>query len=127
MSGEERVDPPGGASGTPDREVPGGAVVRIRIGLPGHLRQLAGVSGEVSIAWEGGDVPTYGVLVDAIEARFPALRGTIRDPATGRRRPFIRFFAGGEDFSNEGMAAPLPEAVLCGVEVLRVVGAMAGG
>jgi hypothetical protein len=85
------------------------------------------VSGEVSLAWERAGVLTFGVVVDAIEARFPALRGTIRDPATGRRRPFVRFFAAGEDFSNDGMTAPLPPAVVSGAEVLRVVGAMAGG
>ncbi len=127
MSGEARVDPPGGGSGTRDQEAAGSGVLTIRVALPGHLRQLAGVAGEVSLAWEGSDAPTYGGVVDAVEARFPALRGTIRDPATGRRRPFVRFFAAGEDFSNDGMTAPLPPAVVSGAEVLRVVGAMAGG
>jgi len=118
---------PGGEGETSGGESAGGVRVTVRVGLPGHLRQLAGVAGEVSLAWGEPAVVTYGTVVDAIEERFPALRGTIRDPATGTRRPFVRFFAGGEDLSNEGMAAPLPPAVASGAEVLRVVGAMAGG
>lgn len=105
----------------------GGRGATVRVGLPGHLRQLAGVSGEVALEVLGPAVPSYGAVVDALEERYPVLRGTLRDPATGQRRPFVRFFAGGEDFSNEGMGAPVPSPVASGVEVLRVVGAMAGG
>lgn len=97
----------------------------IRVVLPLHLRRLAGVDGEVLF-----DVPgavTRDAILDALEARHPALRGTIRDHATRRRRPFIRFFACQRDLSHDPPDAPLPDAVARGVEPFLVVGAMAGG
>lgn len=97
----------------------------IRVALPAHLRHLAGVSGEVTL-----DVPapvTLGGTIDALEASYPVLRGTIRDYATGRRRAFVRFFACQTDLSHEAMDSPLPRAVLTGSEPLLVVGAVAGG
>jgi molybdopterin converting factor small subunit len=97
----------------------------IRVVLPAHLKTLAGVDGEVRLEL-AGPVTTAAVL-DALEARFPALGGTIRDRATGRRRPFIRFFAGEEDLSHEPADAALPPAVAAGAEPLCIVGAMAGG
>ncbi|HUF34217.1 MAG TPA: MoaD/ThiS family protein [Acidimicrobiales bacterium] len=97
----------------------------IRVVLPAHLRHLADVVGEVQLELDG-PATQRGVL-DALEARFPALRGTMRDGETGHRRPFIRFFAGEEDLSHEGPDAPLPEAVVGGTEVFYVVGAIAGG
>ncbi len=97
----------------------------IRIVLPAHLRTLAQVQGEVQLDVEGA-VTQRGVL-DALEARFPVLRGTIRDSATQRRRAFVRFFACEEDLSHEPPDAPLPEAVAAGTEPFLVVGAMAGG
>lgn len=102
----------------------------IRVVLPQHLRNLAGVSGEVRLALDGGGGTgpvTQRRLIDALEAGYPALQGTIRDPATMRRRPFVRFFAGGEDLSHDPPDAPLPPAVTAGAEALHVVGAMAGG
>jgi molybdopterin synthase sulfur carrier subunit len=103
--------------------------VMIRVELPAHLRTLAGVSGEVrlDIAADGLDVVTIGDALDALEARYPVLRGTIRDHRTGRRRAFVRFFACKEDLSHEAADHPLPEAVVTGSEPLLVVGAMAGG
>jgi molybdopterin synthase sulfur carrier subunit len=97
----------------------------IRVHLPAHLRKLAGVDGEVEFDLDGA--PTQRALVDAIEARFPMLRGTIRDPATQRRRPFVRFFACQEDLSHEPPDSRLPDAVVSGAEPFLVVGAMAGG
>ena len=97
----------------------------IRIVLPQHLRTLAGVGGEVALAVSG--TPTLATVLDALEERFPMLRGTIRDHATGRRRPLVRFFACGEDLSHERPAAPLPGAVASGKEPLYIVGAIAGG
>ena len=97
----------------------------IRVALPYHLRNLAGAAGEVEL--EAVDPPTLGAVLDALEARHPILRGTIRDHATLRRRPMIRFFACREDLSFEPPDAPLPEAVADGSEPLRIVGAMAGG
>lgn len=97
----------------------------IRVVLPYHLRNLARVDGEVSLSVEGQ--ATQGVVLDALEAAYPVLRGTIRDQATRRRRPFIRFFACGQDLSHEAADAPLPEPVASGVEPFWVVGAMAGG
>jgi hypothetical protein len=97
----------------------------IRIELPMHLRMLAKVDGEVTI-----DVPgrvTQRSVLDALEASYPVLRGTIRDHVTLRRRPFVRFFACQEDLSHELPDAPLPDAVASGAEPLLVVGAMAGG
>jgi len=101
----------------------------IRVELPAHLRTLAGVSGEVTLEL-GPDAPgvvTLGDALDALEARYPVLRGTIRDHHTGRRRAFVRFFACKEDLSHEQADFPLPEPVVAGSEPLLVVGAMAGG
>ncbi len=97
----------------------------IRVLLPAHLRTLARVDGEVTLDVRG-DETLRGVL-DAIEANYPVLRGTIRDQVTARRRPFIRFFACEEDLSHEPADVPLPDAVVSGVEPFLVVGAMAGG
>jgi sulfur-carrier protein len=97
----------------------------IRVLLPAHLRQLAQCDREVSLS-VGSEVTQRSVL-DALESQFPALRGTLRDPGTGERRPFIRFFASEQDLSHQPPDAPLPEAVAAGKEPLLVVGAMAGG
>lgn len=97
----------------------------IRVVLPHHLRTLAGVTSEVTVDLEGP--ATQAAVVDALEAAYPPLCGTIRDPATMRRRPFVRFFAAGEDLSHEAPDAPLPPAVQSGAEALHVVGAIAGG
>jgi molybdopterin converting factor small subunit len=97
----------------------------IRIVLPAHLRTLAGVGGEVEV--EVRPPVTQRSVLDALEARYPMLRGTIRDHLTGQRRPFVRFFACGEDLSHEPPDAPLPEAVASGSEALLLVGAIAGG
>jgi sulfur-carrier protein len=96
----------------------------IRVVLPAHLRALAGVSGEVLLDVEAG---TQQGVLDALESRHPTLRGTVRDPVTGRRRAFVRFFACREDLSHERPDAPLPDAVVRGDEPFLVVGAMAGG
>jgi hypothetical protein len=93
--------------------------------LPAHLRTLAGVAGEVTLPVEGP--VTQRSVLDALEARYPMLRGTIRDHGTQRRRPFVRFFACQEDLSHEPPDAPLPEAVATGAEPFLIVGAMAGG
>ena len=97
----------------------------IRVVLPAHLRTLARVDGEVKLD-VAGPVTQRSVL-DALEARYPMLRGTIRDQATQQRRAFLRFFACEEDLSNEPLDAPLPERVATGAEPYLVVGAMAGG
>jgi hypothetical protein len=97
----------------------------IRVVLPAHLKTLAGVDGELELDVTG-PVTTEAVL-GALEARFPALGGTIRDRSTGRRRPFIRFFAGEDDLSHDPADAPLPPAVVEGKEAFCIVGAMAGG
>ena len=97
----------------------------IRVVLPAHLRTLARVNDEVSLEVEGR--ATLASVLDALEARYPVLRGTIRDHDTHKRRAFVRFFACEEDFSHETPDTPLPEAVLTGAEPLLVVGAMAGG
>lgn len=97
----------------------------VRVVLPAHLRKLARVDGEVAL--EVADEPTLCSVLDALETRFPALRGTIRDHRTQRRRPFVRFFACEQDLSHEPPEAPLPEPVAAGAEPLLVVGAMAGG
>lgn len=97
----------------------------IRVLLPQHLRTLAKVDGEVSIAVEGP--VTQCSLLDAIEARYPVLCGAIRDHGSKKRRPLLRFFACEEDLSNEPPDAPLPEAVVSGKEPYLIVGAMAGG
>jgi sulfur-carrier protein len=97
----------------------------IRVVLPAHLRNLARVEGEVTLD-VAGEVTQRAVL-DALEARYPVLCGTIRDHVTHRRRAFVRFYACQEDLSNESPDAPLPAAVAMGAEPYRVVGAMAGG
>jgi len=97
----------------------------IRVVLPAHLRTLAQVQGEVELDVQGA--PTQRSVIDALEARYPALRGTIRDTTTQRRRPFVRFFACEEDLSHDPPDVPLPDAVATGVQPLFVVGAMAGG
>jgi hypothetical protein len=97
----------------------------LRIIIPYHLKNLAGISGEVQL-----DVSapiTLRAALDALEARYPMLRGTIRDHATGKRRDFIRFFACEQDLSNNPPETPLPDAVTSGKEPLLVVGAIAGG
>jgi molybdopterin synthase sulfur carrier subunit len=97
----------------------------IRVTLPFHLRRLAQVDGEVQIEVEGA--VTQRSVLDALEARYPVLRGTIRDHVTGQRRPFLRFFACEQDLSLESPDVPLPEAVARGDEPFMVVGAIAGG
>lgn len=97
----------------------------IRVVLPYHLQNLARTSREVNISIEG--VATIGAVLDALEAQYPMLRGTIRDQVTGQRRPFIRFFACSVDWSLEPWETPLPSLVLDGREPFRVVGAMSGG
>jgi sulfur-carrier protein len=97
----------------------------IRVTLPTHLRKLARVDGEVKLDVEG-QVTQQSVL-DALEARYPMLCGTIRDQVTQRRRAFVRFFACGEDLSHEPPDAPLPDAVATGAEPFMIVGAIAGG
>jgi hypothetical protein len=97
----------------------------INVVLPFHLRTLSRIQGELRLS-----VPepfTLGAVIDTLEASYPMLRGTIRDIQTKERRPFIRFFACGEDFSNAGWELQLPEAVIAGKQPLRIVGAMAGG
>src|SRR6516162_3283221 len=97
----------------------------IRIVLPPHLRTLARVGAEVTL-----DVPaplTLGAALDELEARYPMLQGTIRDHVTKKRRPFLRFFACGQDLSHEPEDAPLPDAVASGTEPFLIVGAIAGG
>lgn len=97
----------------------------IRIILPAHLRTLAGVSGEVQLELTGP--VTAQAIVDALERQFPPLRGTVRDPRTGKRRPLVRFYACEQDLSHEPMDAPLPPAVVQGAEPFMIVGSMAGG
>jgi hypothetical protein len=95
------------------------------VALPAHLRTLARVPGEVLLDLQGP--ATQRAVLDVLEARYPMLRGTIRDHVTQRRRAFVRFFACTQDLSNELPDAPLPDAVATGSEPFRVVGAMAGG
>ena len=97
----------------------------IRIVLPAHLRTLAGVSGDVELEVE--PPATQRSVLDALEARYPMLRGTIRDHVTLQRRPYLRFFACEEDLSHEPPDAPLPDAVASGAEPFFIVGAIAGG
>lgn len=97
----------------------------IRVLLPQHLQTLARVGREVELHIEGA--ATQRAVLDALEATYPMLRGTVRDHATQQRRPFIRFFACGQDLSHESPDAPLPLEVATGAEPFRVVGAMAGG
>ena len=97
----------------------------IRVVLPAHLRILAKVQGEVQLEIDGP--VTQRSVLDALEARYPTLLGTVRDQATQQRRPFVRFFACEEDWSHESPDAPLPEKVASGKEPFLVVGAIAGG
>jgi sulfur-carrier protein len=97
----------------------------IRVYLPAHLRTLARVNGEVELEVEGS--VTQRSILDALEARYPMLRGTIRDHMTQQRRPFVRFFACEQDLSHEPADAPLPDAVATGAEPFMIVGAIAGG
>jgi hypothetical protein len=97
----------------------------IRVVIPAHLRTLAQVTGEVQLDVEAP--VTQRAILDALEARYPTLQGTIRDHVTKERRAFVRFFACAEDLSHESPDAPLPEAVASGAEPFLVVGAIAGG
>jgi len=97
----------------------------IRVVLPHHLRTLAQVDREVTLDVEGP--VTQRSVLDALEAAYPALRGTIRDQVTQKRRPLMRFYATGKDLSHESPDAPLPEAVATGTEPLKILGAIAGG
>jgi molybdopterin synthase sulfur carrier subunit len=97
----------------------------IRVGLPAHLRALARVDGEVQLLVEGP--VTQRSVLDALEARYPMLGGTVRDRESGRRRAFVRFFACEQDLSHDPPDAPLPDAVASGAEPYLIVGAMAGG
>jgi len=97
----------------------------IRVVLPSHLRRLASIDGEVKLEVAGA--VTQRAVLDALEAAYPMLRGTIRDQDTKRRRAFIRFFACEEDLSHEDLDSPLPERVADGAEPYLIVGAMAGG
>jgi len=97
----------------------------IRVMLPQHLRTLAHVGPEVSIEVDGQ--PSISSVLDALEAAYPMLRGTIRDHVTLQRRPFLRFFACEEDLSHESTETPLPAAVVSGAEPLIIIGAIAGG
>lgn len=97
----------------------------IRVVLPFHLRTLGGIEGDVLL--DLAAPVTIDAILDAVEGRYPMLRGTIRDHVTKKRRPFIRFFACEQDYSNDPTSTPLPEAVVSGKEPFMVVGAMAGG
>lgn len=97
----------------------------IRVLLPYHLRTLARTGTEVRVELDGP--VTQRSVLDALEADYPVLRGTIRDRTTGRRRAFVRFYAGGQDLSHDAPDVPLPDAVAAGSEPLRIVGSMAGG
>ena len=97
----------------------------IRVTLPAHLRKLAQVDGEVQVEVQGA--VTQGSVLDALEAKYPMLRGTIRDHVTHKRRAFVRFFACQQDLSHEAPDAPLPEAIANGTEPYMIIGAIAGG
>ena len=97
----------------------------IRVELPAHLRTLARVGSEVTVDVEGQ--PTVRAVLDALEGRYPMLRGTIRDHDTRERRPYLRFFGCEQDLSHQSPDAPLPDAIATGAEPLLVIGAMAGG
>lgn len=118
MSRDARASGPGHPS-SPGQEV------LVRVELPFHLRNLAGLDGEVSLRVRGA--VTRGALLDALEEEYPVLRGTIRDHVTHERRPFLRYFACERDLSLEPSDAPLPEAVATGEEPFLVVGSIAGG
>jgi molybdopterin synthase sulfur carrier subunit len=119
---EER--PEGTPGATPDGAP---AAARVRVWLPSHLRTLAKIEGDGEVTLDVSPPVTQRTVLDALEARYPMLRGTIRDHATRQRRAFLRFFACQEDWSHESPDAPLPEAVASGKEPFMVVGAVAGG
>jgi molybdopterin synthase sulfur carrier subunit len=127
MSGTRGSTGSAGATGEARTDVPEDSrdACEVRVRLPGQLRELAGLPGEVLVD-VGGTVTQRSVL-DALEGRYPVLKGTIRDRATAKRRPFIRFYACQEDYSNAEPDATLPDAVARGVEPFFIVGAMAGG
>lgn len=102
-----------------------GGRAEVRLVLPSSLRSLADIRGEVALDLDGP--VTMATVIDALERLHPALRGTLRDPATGRRRPFVRWFACQDDLSLEPLSSPLPAAVAAGDEPLLVIGAIAGG
>ncbi len=97
----------------------------ILVAMPAHLRTLAGVTGDVQLDVEG--VVTRRAILDALESRYPMLRGTIREHVSGERRPFLRFFACGADITHESPDTPLPEAITSGAEPFYIIGAIAGG
>lgn len=101
-------------------------MTKVRVELPGHLRTLARVDGEVEVEVPS-ERPTFTALLDALETKYPTLRGTIREHGTGERRAYMRFFACDRDLSFEPLDAPLPDRVASGEEALRIVGAIAGG
>ncbi|HEX6466668.1 MAG TPA: MoaD/ThiS family protein, partial [Terriglobales bacterium] len=103
----------------------GADAVMVRVELPAHLRTLAQVSGEIKLEIKGQ--ATQRSVLDALEARYPMLCGTIRDHTTQQRRPFLRFFACEQDLSHELPDTPLPDAVASGAEPLLIIGAIAGG
>lgn len=111
--------------GTKQEADHGLSAATIRVVLPYHLRTLAHVTGEVRLCVDGEVTPR--AVLDALEACYPMLRGTIRDHGTGQRRAFLRFFACEEDLSHEPPDTPLPDAVVTGAEPFLIVGAMAGG
>jgi len=100
-------------------------VTSVAVALPTHLRALAGIHGDVAV--QVPDIPTIADVLDALETGYPVLRGTIRDHRTHKRRPFMRYFACAEDYSHEPPTTPLPEPVVTGRDVFRVVAAIAGG
>lgn len=97
----------------------------IRVAMPAHLRTLAGVDGDVTVDVEGE--VTRRTVLDALETRYPMLRGTIREHVSGERRPFLRFFACGEDITHDSPDDPLPQEIVSGKEPFYVIGAIAGG
>ena len=109
----------------PSEQGPSEQPATVRVTLPAHLRELAGVAGEVQLPVRGP--VTQRAVLDALEARYPVLRGNIRQQGTQRRRAFIRFFACREDLSHEAPDAPLPPAVAAGEEPFMIIGAIAGG
>ncbi len=102
-------------------------MILVRVALPSHLRALAGVGVGAEVRLEVPDAPTLADAIDALEAAHPALCGTIRDRATGARRPYMRYVAGGRDLSHEPPGHLLPTSVVAGSEALRLIGAIAGG
>lgn len=114
-------------SGNPIALERGAGVRRVLVALPSHLTKLADVGSEVRVELPPAETPTARSVLDALEADYPTLRGTIRDRDTGARRPHLRYFAGKEDWSHEPADAPLPGKVAAGDEIFRVLGAISGG